>query len=54
MDEAFLEMTKALIKKNNGMSTEEKKKQVQSGKIGGHKGLASLNKKEEAKTSNCC
>ena len=49
VDEAFLEMTKALIKKNNSMSTEDKKKQLQSGKVGGHKGLASLNKKEESK-----
>ena len=53
VDEAFLEMTKALIKKNNALSADERKKQQQFGKIGGgSKGLKGLQQNEGG--SKCC
>lgn len=56
VDEAFLEMTKALIKKNNSLSPEEKQKQLQSGKLGGggHKGLNGLQKTNTQGGGSCC
>lgn len=35
VDESFLEMTKALIKRQNSMSADERKKQAMAGKFGG-------------------
>lgn len=40
VDESFLEMTKALIKKQNSMSAEERQKQKEAGKLGNYTSLA--------------
>ena len=53
VDEAFLEMTKALIKKQNSMSAEDRKKLNPGNKLGGLKG-ANFNKRDDGKGSGCC
>ena len=53
VDEAFLEMTKALIKKQNSMSADERKKLGGPGMIGGKFGNQSLNKKKKEGEGSC-
>ena len=53
IDEAFLEMTKALIKKQNSMSADERKKLGGPGMIGGKFGNQSLNKKKKEGEGSC-
>ena len=57
VDEAFLEMTKTLIKKQNSMSADERKRQQESGKLGSHKGLAFGKKNQKGgaqEQGGCC
>ena len=54
VDEAFLEMTKALIKKQNSMSVEDRKKLNHGSKLGGLKGANFKDKKGGEGGMGCC
>ena len=55
VDEAFLEMTKALIKKQNSMSVEDRKKLNPGNKLGSLKGAKYENKRDNGQGGmGCC